>query len=144
MELFKKNKKAFMIGAVALIGLVVWYLYFRKPEEGTAATAKNSGTPGTSATGDLTATVKSMPFTKANSVPKMLAGNPYFGKLQLIVAYPHIFAVGETVKITSSGGAYSGEHEITYIYNNAASKLSALYFMDIDFTVNDTGTVTRY
>lgn len=140
-----KNKKIGWIIGIALVGLAIWYFYFRPSASTSSATdTLLTGSDNGSGTGsNLVASAgKVIPFSKALAVPNQQPGNQYFGKLQLIVPYPHGLVMGDVVKIQSANGTYSGAHKITYIYNNAASKIAALYFADVNFTVNDTGTVT--
>lgn len=82
-----------------------------------------------------------MNFTKAVAVPNKPVGDYYHGKLQLIVPLPHNTVVGESVKV--NGSIYKGIFKVTYIYVNNASKIAALYFGDVPFAGNDTGTIEK-
>ena len=118
------------------------------PAAGTSSNAPNPILNPVTATNPAivtapVATGNSIRFIKAVAVPNMSDGQPYFGKLQLIVAYPNTLKVGDTVNIISDNGTYSGNHKITYIYNNPGASVSALYFLDVNFVSNATGTITR-
>ena len=80
-----------------------------------------------------------MNFTKAVAILNKPVGDYYYNKLTLQVTLPHNFVVGQTVAV--NGSVYKGNFKITYIYNNASSKITALYFGDILFKGNDAGTI---
>ena len=82
-----------------------------------------------------------MNFLKAVAVPNQASGAYYSGKLQLIVALPHGIVAGDWVQVT--GSVYNGIFRVTDYFDNQAAKIAALYFGDIYFQGNDTGTLEK-
>lgn len=82
-----------------------------------------------------------MNYIKAVAVPNQMEGAYYNGKLQLIVPINHGMTAGDWAEV--SGALYTGIFRVTDVYDNTASNISALYFGDIYFKGNDTGTIER-
>ena len=108
IDLFKKNKKAFLIGGVVVIGGLAWYIF---------RTKKIAFYDNVWCADDDCSNVNPESYTRTNEVRE----SDGTGNLNLLFKEPHGLKVGEEIYITQNDGAefpsYDGKTSVRKIYS---------------------------